>query len=83
MTIKDKLQLQKAVMLNSNGKWWEVNELTQKMRESCMLHGLDSINHESVSRNVRHFREPKHALIVEKRKRLGTKRTWEFRVTHA
>ena len=67
-------------MLNSNGKWWEVNELTERMRKECEIHGFKSINHESVSRNVRHFREPQHALIVEKRLRKNCDNTWEFRV---
>ena len=81
MIIKNKRQLQKIVMLNSNGKWWEVNELTSLMRDECEIHGLKSINHESVSRNIRHFREPEHALRVEKRLRAGCENTWEFKIT--
>ena len=62
-------------------RWWEVNELTDAIRAECAAWGLKSINHESVSRNVRHFREPRFKVLVEKRLRAGCDNTWEFRVT--
>jgi len=76
----NKRTLQRQVMLHTK-RWWEVNELTDVMRAECNFHGLKSINHESVSRNVRYFREPEFALVVEKRLRAGCENTWEFRVT--
>ncbi len=78
MPIKSKLELQKVVMLNSN-QWWNVNDLTDLMREKCKQNGFKSINHATVERNIRHFREAKHFLIVEKRK--VSDNTWEYRVS--
>lgn len=78
MAIKSKLELQKILMLNS-GCWWNVNHLTDVMRENCKKRGLKSINHATVERNIRYFREPKHALLVEKRK--VSDNTWEYRVS--
>ena len=78
MAIKNKLELQKVVMLNSN-QWWNVNGLTDLMREKCKEYGFKSINHGTVERNIRHFREPKHFLIVEKRK--VSDNTWEYKVS--
>lgn len=62
-------------------RWWEVNELTDVMRVECELHGLKSINHSTVERNIRHFRDPERKLLVDKRLRKGCENTWEFRVT--
>ena len=86
MTIKNKLELQKVLMVNSvvagdpDSGWWEVNSLTPIMRRECAKHSLRSINHSTVERNIRHFRDPKHFLDVEKRK--VSDNTWEYRVTH-
>lgn len=78
MPITSKLELQKVLMLNSNC-WWNVNHLTDVMRENCKIRGLKSINHASVERNIRYFREPKHALKVEKRQ--VSDNTWEYKVS--
>lgn len=77
--IKSKIDLQKAIMLN-DPKWWNVNELTEIMRKQAPYHGLKSINHSTVERNFRHFREPKHGLHVEKRK--VSDNTWDYRISH-
>lgn len=80
--IKTKIDLQKVVMLdrhlNATG-WWNVNDLTEILRQKCKEHGLKSINHSTVERNIRAFREPKYALIVEKRQ--VSDHTWEFKIS--
>lgn len=74
----NKIELQKSIMLN-NDRWWNVNDLTEVVREACKRHGLKSINHATVERNIRHFREPKHFLDVQKRK--VSDNTWEYKIT--
>jgi len=80
MTIKNKIQLQKALMLNSKF-FWNVNDLTDVMRSECKTRGFASINHSTVERNIRSFREPRHALVVEKKK--VSKNTYEYKISHA
>ncbi len=78
MAIKSKRDLQKVVMLDS-GRWWNVNDLTEVLREKCKQHNMTSINHATVERNIRHFRETRYFLNVEKRK--VSDNTYEFKVT--
>jgi hypothetical protein len=76
--IKSKQELQKVVMLNSN-KWWDIDDLTVVMREKLPKYGFTSMRSETISRNIRLFREPKFALLVEK-KQIGPK-TFIFKVS--
>jgi hypothetical protein len=76
--IKNKLELQKIIMLNSDD-WWNVNDLTDVIRDRCESYGFKSINHATVERNIRHYREAKHFLFVEKRK--TSDNTWEYKIS--
>lgn len=72
-----KIHLQIHVMTEHN-KWWNVNDLTEVLRQKCAFYGLKSINHSTVERNIRLYREPRFGLIVEKRK--VSDNTYEYRV---
>ena len=76
--IKTKIELQKVIMLN-NPVYWDVEELTNTMRVELKKRGMGSITQGTVSRNIRHFREPKHGLQVEKVE--VSKDHWKYRVT--
>ena len=83
--IKTKIELQKAIMLNGN-RFWNVNLLTDLMRSEITRRDkeygskMKSINHSSVERNIRHYREPKHALKVEMRQLSDN--TYEYKISH-
>jgi len=79
MSKMSKLDLQKAVMLN-NPKWWGIEELTLVMRQKLKERGMASITDGTVTRNIRHFKEAKHFLYVEKRKIAPN--TFEYRISN-
>jgi len=54
-------QTVKQFMIKSR-KWWNVNDLTREIRYHL------PINHSTVERYIREFREPKHLCIVRKKK---------------
>jgi len=69
--------LQKSIMLNSK-KYWNVNDLYHVMCDNCNKRGLAYINHATIERYIREFREPEHAIIVLK-KQVAT-RTYVYKL---
>jgi hypothetical protein len=73
-----KIELQKQIMLKSRA-WWNSNDLHGVVCDNCKRLGLTSVNPASVERNIRSYREPKHGVIVHKRK-ISTN-TFEYKIT--
>jgi len=84
--IKSKVELQKVLMLGAvnendpSSGWWNANDLTDVLRGECAIRGFESINHATVERNIRLFRESKYALKVEKKQ--VSRHTWIYKISH-